>query len=82
MPNFTNNTIDQAYESFMQQVLVSTGTLRRPRSSRKIWIRALRTSRREAARMIFRNDNHGVTFEKEIKYHKGCSRRFAAPYFY
>lgn|GEM_PF-5862640 len=32
--------------------------------------------------MIFRNDNHGVTFEKEIKYHKGCSRRFAAPYFY
>ena len=35
--------------------------------------------------MIFRNDNHGVTFEKEIKYHKGlqrgkskiCSRKFA-----
>lgn len=31
--------------------------------------------------MIFRNDNHGVTFEKEIKYHKGCSRRFAAALF-
>ena len=31
--------------------------------------------------MIFRNDNHGVTFEKEIKYHKGCSRRFVAALF-
>lgn len=31
--------------------------------------------------MIFRNDNHGGTFEKEIKYHKGCSRRFAAALF-
>ena len=28
--------------------------------------------------MIFRNDKHGVLFEKEIKYHKGCSRRLAA----
>ena len=81
MPNFTNNKINQAYESFMQQV---PGFHRDPpeaRSSRKIWIRALRTSRREAARMIFRNDNHGVTFEKEIKYHNGCSRRFAAALF-
>ena len=24
--------------------------------------------------MIFRNDKHGVLFEKEIKYHKGCRR--------
>ncbi len=31
--------------------------------------------------MIFRNNNHGVTFEKEIKYHKGCSRRFATALF-
>lgn len=31
--------------------------------------------------MIFRNDNYGVTFEKEIKYHKGCSRKFAAALF-
>ena len=31
--------------------------------------------------MIFRNDTHGVTFEKEIKYHKGCSRKFAAALF-
>lgn len=28
--------------------------------------------------MIFRNDNHGVLFEKEIRYHKGCSRKMAA----
>ena len=31
--------------------------------------------------MIFRNDNHGVLFEKEIRYHKGCSRKFAAALF-
>ena len=31
--------------------------------------------------MIFRNDKHGVLFEKEIKYHKGCSRRLAAALF-
>ena len=31
--------------------------------------------------MIFRNDKRGVLFEKEIKYHKGCSRRFAAALF-
>ena len=24
--------------------------------------------------MIFRNDKHGVLFEKEIRYHKGCRR--------
>lgn len=28
--------------------------------------------------MIFRNDNHGVLFEKEIRYHKGCSRKMTA----
>ena len=31
--------------------------------------------------MIFRNDNHGVLFEKEIRYHKDCSRKFAAALF-
>ncbi len=31
--------------------------------------------------MVFRNDNHGVLFEKEIRYHKGCSRKFAAALF-
>ena len=31
--------------------------------------------------MIFRNDKHGVLFEKEIKYHKGCSRKYAAALF-
>ena len=31
--------------------------------------------------MVFRNDKHGVLFEKEIKYHKGFSRRFAAALF-
>ncbi len=31
--------------------------------------------------MVFRNDNHGVLFEKEIRYHKGCSRKFAASLF-
>ena len=24
--------------------------------------------------MVFRNDKHGVLFEKEIRYHKGCRR--------
>ncbi len=28
--------------------------------------------------MVFRNDNHGVLFEKEIRYHKGCSRKMTA----
>ena len=28
--------------------------------------------------MIFRNDKHGVLFEKEIRYHKGCSRKMTA----
>ena len=28
--------------------------------------------------MIFRNDNHGVLFEKAIRYHKGCSRKMTA----
>ena len=31
--------------------------------------------------MIFRNDNHGVLFEKEIRYHKGCSRKMTAALF-
>lgn len=31
--------------------------------------------------MIFRNDKHGVLFEKEIRFHKGCSRKFAAALF-
>ncbi len=31
--------------------------------------------------MIFRNDKHGVLFEKEIRYHKGCSRKYAAALF-
>ena len=31
--------------------------------------------------MIFRNDNHGVLFEKEIRFHKGCSRKMAAALF-
>ena len=31
--------------------------------------------------MIFRNDNHGVLFEKEIRYHKGCSRKMPAALF-
>ena len=31
--------------------------------------------------MIFRNDNHGVLFEKEIKYHRDCSRKFPAALF-
>lgn len=31
--------------------------------------------------MIFRNDSHGVLFEKEIRFHKGCSRKFAAALF-
>ena len=31
--------------------------------------------------MVFRNDNHGVLFEKEIRYHKGCSRKMTAALF-
>ena len=31
--------------------------------------------------MIFRNDNHGVLFEKAIRYHKGCSRKMTAALF-
>lgn len=31
--------------------------------------------------MIFRNDAHGVLFEKEIRLHKGCGKRFTAALF-
>ena len=31
--------------------------------------------------MVFRNDNHGVLFEKEIRYHKGCNRKMTAALF-
>lgn len=31
--------------------------------------------------MIFRNDTHGVLFEKEIRLHKGCGKKMAAALF-
>ena len=31
--------------------------------------------------MIFRDDRHGVLFEKEIRLHRGCSKRFTAALF-
>ena len=31
--------------------------------------------------MIFRNDAHGVLFEKEIRLHKGCGKKFTAALF-
>lgn len=31
--------------------------------------------------MIFRNDAHGVLFEKEIRLHKGCGKRITAALF-
>ena len=31
--------------------------------------------------MIFRNDQHGVLFEKEIRLHRGCGKKFTAALF-
>ncbi len=31
--------------------------------------------------MIFRDDRHGALFEKEIRHHKGCSKKFTAALF-
>ncbi len=31
--------------------------------------------------MIFRDDRHGTLFEKEIRHHRGCSKKFTAALF-
>ena len=84
MPKFTESKTDRAYEGFDENDVhfvcrpneigypVSSGTHRRPGLSRKI--RNRRNNRKGPERMIFRNDKHGVLFEKEIRYHKGCRR--------
>lgn len=65
--------IRELYEADSQD---STGSLPRPRSSRRT---LKRKSRKDMGSMIFRNDAHGVLFEKEIRLHKGSAHSLATP---
>ena len=38
-------------------------------------------NKKERIELIFRDDRHGVQFEKEIRLHKGCGKKFTAALF-